>query len=52
MCVCVCVCARTQEHNRMRQFLEDEQKSRKDLERVVRKLSKQKNDMAWDDANH
>ncbi|XP_030223357.1 rho guanine nucleotide exchange factor 6 isoform X2 [Gadus morhua] len=40
------------EHNRMRQFLEDEQKSRKDLERVVRKLSKQKNDMAWDDANH
>uniref|UniRef100_A0A8C4ZZK6 Rac/Cdc42 guanine nucleotide exchange factor 6 n=1 Tax=Gadus morhua TaxID=8049 RepID=A0A8C4ZZK6_GADMO len=33
------------EHNRMRQFLEDEQKSRKDLERVVRKLSKQKNDM-------
>uniref|UniRef100_A0A8C5CVS4 Rac/Cdc42 guanine nucleotide exchange factor 6 n=1 Tax=Gadus morhua TaxID=8049 RepID=A0A8C5CVS4_GADMO len=34
------------EHNRMRQFLEDEQKSRKDLERVVRKLSKQKNDMS------
>lgn len=34
----------------MKQFLEDEQKSRKELERVVRKLAKQKNDCAaWDD---
>ncbi|CAL8263190.1 unnamed protein product [Lota lota] len=40
------------EHKWMKQFLEEEQKYRKDLERVVRKLSKQKNDMAWDDANH
>uniref|UniRef100_A0A8C5C3T7 Rac/Cdc42 guanine nucleotide exchange factor 6 n=1 Tax=Gadus morhua TaxID=8049 RepID=A0A8C5C3T7_GADMO len=40
------------EVHELKKFLEDEQKSRKDLERVVRKLSKQKNDMAWDDANH
>lgn len=34
----------------MKQFLEDEQKSRKELERIVRKLAKQKNDCAaWDD---
>ena len=36
----------------MKQFLEDEQKSRKELERVVRKLAKQKNDCAWDDGGH
>lgn len=36
----------------MKQFLEDEQKSRKELERVVRKLAKQKNDCAWDDGSH
>lgn len=36
----------------MKQFLEEEQKSRKELERVVRKLAKQKNDCAWDDAGH
>ncbi|KAK0148904.1 Rho guanine nucleotide exchange factor 6 [Merluccius polli] len=40
------------EHKLMKQSLEEEQRSRKDLERVVRKLSKQKNHMAWDDANH
>uniref|UniRef100_A0A3Q3F0V7 Osteoclast-stimulating factor 1 n=1 Tax=Labrus bergylta TaxID=56723 RepID=A0A3Q3F0V7_9LABR len=32
------------ENKWMKQFLEEEQKSRKDLERVVRKLAKQKND--------
>lgn len=36
----------------MKQFLEEEQKSRKELERVVRKLAKQKNDCAWDDGGH
>ncbi|KAJ3587340.1 hypothetical protein NHX12_010938 [Muraenolepis orangiensis] len=40
------------EHKWMKQFLEEEQKARLDLERVVRKLSKQKNDMVWDDPNH
>ncbi|XP_075902740.1 rho guanine nucleotide exchange factor 6 isoform X2 [Nelusetta ayraudi] len=38
------------ENKWMKQFLEDEQKSRKELERIVRKLAKQKNDCAaWDD---
>uniref|UniRef100_A0A665WPN9 Rac/Cdc42 guanine nucleotide exchange factor (GEF) 6 n=1 Tax=Echeneis naucrates TaxID=173247 RepID=A0A665WPN9_ECHNA len=36
----------------MKQILEEEQKSRKELERVVRKLAKQKNDCTWDDGNH
>lgn len=35
----------------MKQFLEDEQRSRKELERVVRKIAKQKND-TWDDGGH
>lgn len=42
----------SQENKWMKQFLEDEQKSRKDLERVVRKLAKQKNDCGWDDGSH
>lgn len=41
-----------QENKWMKQFLEDEQKSRKELERVVRKISKQKNDCGWDDGGH
>uniref|UniRef100_A0A4W6EBX7 Osteoclast-stimulating factor 1 n=1 Tax=Lates calcarifer TaxID=8187 RepID=A0A4W6EBX7_LATCA len=40
------------ENKWMKQFLEEEQKSRKELERVVRKLAKQKNDCAWDDGSH
>ncbi|XP_070768940.1 rho guanine nucleotide exchange factor 6 isoform X3 [Enoplosus armatus] len=40
------------ENKWMKQFLEEEQKSRKELERVVRKLAKQKNDCAWDDISH
>lgn len=40
------------ENKWMKQFLEEEQKSRKELERVVRKLSKQKNDCAWEDGGH
>ncbi|KAM9849893.1 rho guanine nucleotide exchange factor 6 isoform 4-T4 [Aulostomus maculatus] len=40
------------ENKWMKQFLEEEQKSRKELERVVRKLAKQKNDCAWDDSGH
>lgn len=41
-----------QENKWMKQFLEEEQKSRKELERLVRKLSKQKNDCAWEDGGH
>lgn len=41
-----------QENKWMKQFLEEEQKSRKELERVVRKLAKQKNDCTWDDGGH
>uniref|UniRef100_A0A8B9HGB2 Rac/Cdc42 guanine nucleotide exchange factor (GEF) 6 n=1 Tax=Astyanax mexicanus TaxID=7994 RepID=A0A8B9HGB2_ASTMX len=37
------------ENKWMKQCLEEEQKSRKELERVVRKLAKQKNDCAWED---
>ncbi|XP_049618581.1 rho guanine nucleotide exchange factor 6 isoform X1 [Syngnathus scovelli] len=37
------------ENKWIKQFLEEEQKSRKELERVVRKLAKQKNDCTWDD---
>ncbi|KAM6999763.1 rho guanine nucleotide exchange factor 6 isoform 2-T2 [Tautogolabrus adspersus] len=40
------------ENKWMKQFLEEEQKSRKDLERVVRKLAKQKNDCSWEDGGH
>ncbi|XP_031718441.1 rho guanine nucleotide exchange factor 6 isoform X2 [Anarrhichthys ocellatus] len=40
------------EYKWMKQFLEEEQKSRKELERVVRKLAKQKNDCAWEDCGH
>ncbi|KAM6952453.1 rho guanine nucleotide exchange factor 6 isoform 3-T3 [Lycodopsis pacificus] len=40
------------ENKWMKQFLEEEQKSRKELERVVRKLAKQKNDCAWEDSGH
>ncbi|KAM6924194.1 rho guanine nucleotide exchange factor 6 isoform 4-T4 [Xenentodon cancila] len=40
------------ENKWMKQFLEEEQKSRKELERLVRKLTKQKNDCAWEDSSH
>uniref|UniRef100_A0A3P9J7P4 Rac/Cdc42 guanine nucleotide exchange factor (GEF) 6 n=1 Tax=Oryzias latipes TaxID=8090 RepID=A0A3P9J7P4_ORYLA len=40
------------ENKWMKQFLEEEQRSRKELERLVRKLSKQKNDCAWEDGGH
>ncbi|XP_076148603.1 rho guanine nucleotide exchange factor 6 isoform X1 [Alosa pseudoharengus] len=36
----------------MKQHLEEEQKLRRDLERMVRKLAKQKNDFVWDDSGH
>uniref|UniRef100_A0A8C7DI85 Rac/Cdc42 guanine nucleotide exchange factor 6 n=1 Tax=Oncorhynchus kisutch TaxID=8019 RepID=A0A8C7DI85_ONCKI len=64
-CVCVNTCVLTslrsfngylcmsrQESKWIKQCLEDEQKSRKELERVVRKLAKQKNDCAWEDGDH
>ncbi|XP_036379538.1 rho guanine nucleotide exchange factor 6-like isoform X2 [Megalops cyprinoides] len=39
------------ENKRMKQCLEEEQKSRKELERMVRKLAKQKNDCTWEDGS-
>ncbi|KAL4648265.1 rho guanine nucleotide exchange factor 6 isoform X1 [Arapaima gigas] len=45
-------CLHLQENKRMKQCLEEEQKSRKELERIVRKLAKQRNDYTWDDGNH
>uniref|UniRef100_A0A8C8D4B6 Rho guanine nucleotide exchange factor 6 n=1 Tax=Oncorhynchus tshawytscha TaxID=74940 RepID=A0A8C8D4B6_ONCTS len=46
------LCMSRQESKWIKQCLEDEQKSRKELERVVRKLAKQKNDCAWEDGDH
>ncbi|XP_006632946.1 rho guanine nucleotide exchange factor 6 isoform X2 [Lepisosteus oculatus] len=40
------------ENKRMKQSLEEEQKSRKELERLVWKLVKQKNDCTWEDTSH
>ncbi|XP_030650273.1 rho guanine nucleotide exchange factor 6 isoform X2 [Chanos chanos] len=40
------------ENKWMKQCLEEEQKSRRELERVVRRLAKQKNDCAWEDGSH
>ncbi|XP_008325010.1 rho guanine nucleotide exchange factor 6 isoform X2 [Cynoglossus semilaevis] len=40
------------ENKWIKQFLEEEQKSRKELERLVRKLAKQKNDCTWEDSSH
>ncbi|GAA6109734.1 rho guanine nucleotide exchange factor 6 isoform X1 [Tachysurus ichikawai] len=40
------------ENRWMKQCLEEEQKSRKELERLVRKLAKQKNDYVWEDGSH
>ncbi|KAI5630069.1 rho guanine nucleotide exchange factor 6 isoform X2 [Silurus asotus] len=40
------------ENRWMKQCLEEEQKSRKELERLVRKLAKQKNDYTWEDGSH
>ncbi|XP_053486807.1 rho guanine nucleotide exchange factor 6 isoform X1 [Ictalurus furcatus] len=40
------------ENRWMKQCLEEEQKSRKELERLVRKLAKQKNDYTWEDGGH
>ncbi|KAL0974133.1 hypothetical protein UPYG_G00216080 [Umbra pygmaea] len=40
------------ENKWMKHCLEEEQKSRKELEKVVRKLAKQKNDCVWEDGGH
>ncbi|XP_028671633.1 rho guanine nucleotide exchange factor 6 isoform X1 [Erpetoichthys calabaricus] len=40
------------ENKRMKQCLEEEQKSRKELEKLVKKLVKQKNDCNWEDTGH
>ncbi|XP_048883179.1 rho guanine nucleotide exchange factor 7-like isoform X2 [Brienomyrus brachyistius] len=40
------------ENRQMKQYLEEEQRSRKELERVVRRLAKQKNDCVRDEGTH
>ncbi|XP_073701861.1 rho guanine nucleotide exchange factor 7a isoform X1 [Garra rufa] len=40
-----------QEYKKMKKSLEEEQKARKDLERVVRKMLKNINDPSWDETN-
>lgn len=41
-----------QENKRMKQSLEEEQKSRKELEKMIRKVLKQLNESAWDESSH
>ncbi|XP_072127173.1 rho guanine nucleotide exchange factor 6 isoform X4 [Mobula birostris] len=41
-----------QENKRMKQCLEEEQKSRKELEKMIRKVLKQLNESAWDESSH
>lgn len=35
----------------MKKSLEEEQKARKDLEKIVRKMLKNMNDFSWDETN-
>ncbi|KAJ8246976.1 hypothetical protein GJAV_G00257380 [Gymnothorax javanicus] len=46
------VLALKKENKRMKQCLEEERRSRKELERAVRRLAKQKIDCAWEDGSH
>ncbi|XP_029463664.1 rho guanine nucleotide exchange factor 6 isoform X2 [Rhinatrema bivittatum] len=41
-----------QENKRMKQCLDEEQKSRKELEKMVRRLLKQTNECVWDETSH
>lgn len=40
-----------QDNKRMKRTLEEEQKARKELEKVVRKVLKSMNDPSWDETN-
>lgn len=40
-----------QDNKRMKRNLEEEQKARKELEKIVRKVLKSMNDPSWDETN-
>lgn len=40
-----------QDNKRMKRTLEEEQKARKELEKIVRKVLKSMNDPSWDETN-
>ncbi|XP_056097049.1 rho guanine nucleotide exchange factor 7a isoform X1 [Rhinichthys klamathensis goyatoka] len=40
-----------QDYKKMKKSLEEEQRARKDLERIVRKMLKNMNDLSWDETN-
>lgn len=40
-----------QDNKKMKKSLEEEQRARKDLEKLVRKVLKNMNDPAWDETN-
>lgn len=40
-----------QDNKRMRRTLEEEQRARKELERIVRRVLKNMNDPTWDETN-
>jgi len=40
-----------QDYKKMKKSLEEEQRARKDLERIVKKMLKNKNDLSWDETN-
>lgn len=40
-----------QDNKRMKRTLEEEQKARKELEKIVRKVLKNMNDSSWDETN-
>lgn len=40
-----------QDNKRMKRTLEEEQKARKELEKIVRKVLKSMNDSSWDETN-
>lgn len=41
----------SQDNKKMKKSLEEEQRARKDLEKLVRKVLKNMNDPAWDETN-
>lgn len=44
-------CFGSQENKKMKRSLEEEQRARKDLEKVVRRVLKSINDPTWDETN-
>lgn len=44
-------CFKSQDNKKMKRSLEEEQRARKDLEKVVRRVLKTMNDPTWDETN-